>query len=114
MGMKEMLSSAETQNAGSLKECVFHRLDASISEPELGEKQDTIPARQKSPNCFSFMHVAKKFISDLWFFSAQSPRPLKTMRFGTCRKKDKKTASLLLSFPVAGSPQWPCWEQIAV
>lgn len=26
----------------------------SISEPELGENQDTVPAKRKSPNCFSF------------------------------------------------------------
>lgn len=60
-----MLSSAETQNADILKKYIFHKLDVSISEPELGEKQDTTPARVKSPSCISFMHVLKKFISDL-------------------------------------------------
>lgn len=63
-GTKEMLSSAETQNADILKKYIFHKLDVSISEPELGENQDTT-ARVKSPNCISFMHVLKKFISDL-------------------------------------------------
>ena len=65
MGTKEMLSSAETQNADILKKCIFRKLDVSISEPELGEKQDTIPTRKKSPNCFSFMCVLKQFISEL-------------------------------------------------
>lgn len=97
-----------------LKKNVFHRLDASISESELDANQDPIPTRRKPTQLLYFRWCFEELISDLWFFPALSLHPLRTMRFDICRKKDKNIASVLLSLPAVGSPQWPCREQIAV
>lgn len=72
--MKEMLSSVETQNADILKIYIFHRLNVSISEPELCEKQDSIPARKNHPSAL------------VSYVFRRSPSP---------------SSSLTLSFPVS-------------
>lgn len=117
MGMKEMLRRCWALSGLRMqiyKKWVFHWLNVSISESELGENQDPTPTRRKPTQLLWFHWCFKELISDLWFFPALSLHPLKTTKFDICWKKDKNIASVLLSLPAVSSPGWPCWEKIAL